>query len=154
MGTPTKPAKAKRGDDTMTFGGRIRLAMVQRGVDSSEKAVPHLQKRWKDHFKNKGVKTPDRQVFYQWLAADRPRIYPENLFHLSDCLDVSTRWLALNEGPPTKPVFPDLELKKLLDAWGAMKTPAAREALLREAAHILAIQGESSPAHPFRTKIS
>lgn len=128
--------------------------MVQRGIDASERAAPSLQKRWKEHFRGKGIKTPDRQVFYQWLSADKPRITPENLFHLCDCLDVNVRWLVFNEGAMTKPFFPDPELKRLLDAWGAMKTSAAREELLKEASRILAIQGEPSSAYPFKTKTS
>lgn len=151
----TKAGRPRQGDEqSVTFGGRVKMAMTQRGMDTLLRAAPTLQRRWREHFKGKGISTPDRQMFYQWLAADRPRITPENLFRLSDCLDVNARWLALNDGSPTKPLFPDPDLKRLLDAWNAMKGPAAREELLRAAANILAIQGEPSAAHPFRSKTS
>lgn len=136
----------------MTFGGRVRIAMTQRGIDVIDRPAPALQKRWRDHFRGTKVSTPDRQMFYQWLKADRARITPENLFCLSDCLDVNAKWLALNTGSPTKPVFPDPEMKSLLDAWEALKTSTARDELQAYANKLLAIQGQPSPAHPFKVK--
>ena len=151
--------QAKKGEgaeDHLAFKGRIRAAMTRKGWptsrDGRDIAVVVLRTKWREYFKErKAIRTPSRPTFYDWLAHQEAKISPKNLFLLSDVLDVSARWLGLNEGPVQKPFFQEDEIQILLDAWPHLND-AARDELRKEVQKLLRIQGVRGPVNPFPIK--
>lgn len=133
------------------FNQRIKIAMQVRQIYPQTPA--ELQRRWIAKY---GKKHPvSRQTFYDWFKSEKPKIAIPSLYALADLLDVNARWLALMPHPElgqmTKPIFLTPDIKMLTDAYLALG-PTGRDELIKQANRLLAIQGETSSAHPFKAK--
>lgn len=110
-----------------SFADRIRAACAQVAIPPK---APALMKAWEAKF-GKDL-TPSRQAFYVWMRSDEPKITPPHLYKLADLLQVNARWLAINEGTPTRPIFPTVDEVELWQIFNKL-TPTGKATVLKSA---------------------
>lgn len=119
----------------MTFGGRVKIQMALRGINSPSELARRM-----------GL---PRQTISKWLNDEVRDVGLANLFKLSDTLDCSARWLATKEGTSYRAIRMGIEEKRLIDIYNAMPE-AVRDSWIASGEALLAASTPASAVSPFR----
>lgn len=128
--------KADAGDPNNCIAVRIRTAMTACGM----KSVAELGRR---------IGLP-RQTVHRWINGDTKNMTHENLYKVSDALQVRARWLAVGDSAPEQIDLGEGDVVGLIGIYETM-SPAAREQWLAIGRTLLSMSvvGKSAAVDPY-----
>ena len=134
--------KYDAGSDSMSVAGRLKAAMGRAGLEAKPQAlIAALQK--------KTGKVAARQTVHNWFKPTCKFIEPVWLYAIAETLDVTAKWIAINEGPIERWQNLDDQESQLLATFRNLPDHA-KPILMAEAEKILKVASPPSRVSPLK----
>lgn len=131
-------------ENAVSFGGRIKIAMLRAGIGVADKPAAVLWHLWMKKYPERPI---TRSAVHLWLNSEHANMSVEYLFRLGKLLNMSVRWLALHQGSMTPAIEMTMNEIAIIQAYRAVP-PQVKEKIEKDTAFLLATFGERSVANP------